>query len=139
MEGFDQQVYLFEDARVVALHLGLEAGGGFEVGELGGVSANVTGDLAAGWSGAHTGQISLGVCQTLQRNTHTPALDLWFTSPKMTSQLRFELTDSLSEAEERRDFPLLCRLNWLLMLEVWLDTVERRVDMKLLLVERRSR
>lgn len=35
--------------------------------------------------------------------------------------------------------PLLCRLNWLLMLEVWLDTVERRVDMKLLLVERRSR
>lgn len=35
--------------------------------------------------------------------------------------------------------PLLCRLNWLLMSEVWLVTVERRVDMKLLLVERRSR
>lgn len=50
-----------------------------------------------------------------------------------------ELTDSLSEAEERRDFPLLCLLNWPLMSEVWLVTVERRVDMKLLLVERRSR
>lgn len=50
-----------------------------------------------------------------------------------------ELTDSLSETEERRDLPLLCRLNWLLMSEVWLVTVERRVDMKLLLVERRSR
>lgn len=35
--------------------------------------------------------------------------------------------------------PLLCRLNWLLMSEVWLVTVERRVDMKLLLAERRSR
>lgn len=50
-----------------------------------------------------------------------------------------ELTDSLSEAEERRDLPLLCRLNWLLMSEVWLVTVERRVDTKLLLLERRSR
>lgn len=63
------QVYLFKDARVVALHLGLETGGGFEVGELGGVSADVTGDLAAGRSGAHTGKISLSVRQTLQRNT----------------------------------------------------------------------
>lgn len=34
---------------------------------------------------------------------------------------------------------VLCRLNWLLMSEVWLVTVERRVDTKLLLVERRSR
>lgn len=47
-----------------------------------------------------------------------------------------QLTDSLSEADERRD--LLCRLNWLLMSEVWLVTVERRIDMKLLLVERNS-
>lgn len=108
MEGFDQQVYLFEDARVVALHLGLEAGGGFEVGELGGVSANVTGDLAAGWSGAHTGQISLGVCQTLQRNTHTPALDLWFTSPKMTSQLRRDLSLPIHCRRRRRGGTFRC-------------------------------
>lgn len=33
---------------------------------------------------------------------------------------------------------MLCRLNWLLMSDVWLDTVERRMDMKLLLVERSS-
>lgn len=47
-----------------------------------------------------------------------------------------QLTDSLSEAEERRD--LLCRLNWPLVSDVWLVTVERRIDMKLLLVERSS-
>lgn len=33
---------------------------------------------------------------------------------------------------------MLCCLNWLLMSEVWLVTVERRIDMKLLLVERSS-
>lgn len=47
-----------------------------------------------------------------------------------------QLTDSLSEAEERRG--LLGRLNWPLMSDVWLLTVERRMDMKLLLVERNS-
>ncbi|KAG7280282.1 hypothetical protein CRUP_026823 [Coryphaenoides rupestris] len=40
-------------------------------------------------------------------------------------------TDSLLEAEERRNFLVLTS-------EVWLVTVERRVDMKLLLAERRS-
>lgn len=121
----------------MALHLGLEAGRGLEVGELGGVSADVAGDLAAGGSGAHTGQISLGVRQTLQRNTQVPpsAPGLHHRSTPEGSQL----TDSLSETEERRDLPLLCRLNWLLMSDVWLVTVERRVDTKLLLVERRSR
>lgn len=48
------------------------------------------------------------------------------------------LTDSLSEAEERRDFPLGWCLKCPLRSEVWLVTVERRVDTKLLLVERRS-
>lgn len=52
----------------MALQLGLEAGRGFEVGQLGGVSADVTGDLTAGRSGSQTGQVSLGVCQTLQRS-----------------------------------------------------------------------
>lgn len=47
-----------------------------------------------------------------------------------------QLTDSLSETEERRG--LLRRPNWPLMSEVWLLTVERRIDMKLLLVERSS-
>lgn len=79
-------------------------------------------------------------------HTHTseylPYLLLWFlfsiTEGGFTAQTD-ELTDSLSEAEESRDLAVLCRLNWLLMSEVWLVTVERRVDMKLLLVERRSR
>lgn len=48
-------------------------------------------------------------------------------------QVQLQLTDSLSEAEERRS--LLCGRNWLLMSEVWLVTVERRSDMKLLLVD----
>lgn len=60
----------FEDARVVALHLGLETGGGFKFGELCRVSADVTGDLSAGQSGAHTGQIGLDVRQPLQRTAH---------------------------------------------------------------------
>lgn len=62
-------VDLLKDARVVTLHLRLETGGGFEVGQLGGVSADVTGHLAAGRSGAHAGEVGLGVGQTLQRNT----------------------------------------------------------------------
>lgn len=71
-EAAERQIYLLKDARVVTLHLGLEAGGGFKFRELGGVPTDVTGHLAAGWSGAHTGQISLSVGQTLQRNTPPP-------------------------------------------------------------------
>ena len=64
--------HLFEDARVVALHLGLEAGRRLVFGQLGGVSADVTGHLAAGRSGAQAGQVGLGVRQTLRRkNQHT--------------------------------------------------------------------
>lgn len=48
-------------------------------------------------------------------------------------------TDSLSEAEERRDFLLAWCRKGPLRSEVWLVTVERRVDTKLLLAERRSR
>lgn len=48
-------------------------------------------------------------------------------------QVQLQLTDSLSEAEERRG--LLCGRNCPLMSEVWLVTVERRSDMKLLLVD----
>ena len=51
----------------------------------------------------------------------------------------FIRTDSLSEAEERRDLTVLVRRKRSLMSEVWLVTVERLVDMKLLSVERRSR
>lgn len=68
-EAAERQIYLLEDARVVTLQLGLEAGGGLKFRELGGVPTDVTGHLAAGWSGAHTGQIRLSVRQTLQRNT----------------------------------------------------------------------
>lgn len=73
IQAFDWQVrqYPFKDAWVMTLHLGLETGGGFKFGELCCVSADVTGDLSAGQSGAHTGQIGLDVCQPLQRRTHT--------------------------------------------------------------------
>lgn len=48
-------------------------------------------------------------------------------------QVQLQLTDSLSEAEERRG--LLWARNCPLMSEVWLVRVERRSDMKLLLVD----
>lgn len=58
-------------------------------------------------------------------------------SAAASTQLREQplLTDSLSEAEERRG---LCGLKWPLVSEVWLVTVERRSDMKLLPAERSS-
>lgn len=58
----------------MALHLGLEAGGGFEFGELGGVSADVTGHLAAGGSGAHARTVGLSVRQTLRRQNKQKTL-----------------------------------------------------------------
>lgn len=52
---------------------------------------------------------------------------------------RQTLTDSLSEAEESRDLPLLVLQNCPDISEDWLVTVERRVDIKLLWNEWRSR
>lgn len=130
-------VYPLKDPWVVALHLGLETWRRFEVRQLGGVCAEVTGDLAAGGSRTHAEQIGLCVRQTLRVNT-TISVFLCIVSPPGGSG-GWELTHSLSEAEERRDLLLLWHLSWLLMSEVWLVTVERRVDKKLLLVERRSR
>lgn len=50
--------------------------------------------------------------------------------------LRCFLTDSLSDTEDKRVFPARCRL---LVSEDWLVKVERRVDIKLLLLNRSLR
>ena len=133
--------YLLKDTRVVDLHLGLGAGG-LEVWELGGVLTDITGHLAASRPGAHTGEVSLSICPGLggwnhyinvrHTHTHTP-------TPPSHDFILFIHTDSLSEAEERRDLTVLVRCKRSPMSDVWLVTVDRRVDMKLLLVDCRSR
>lgn len=49
----------------------------------------------------------------------------------------FFLTDSLSDTEDKRAFPAWCTLQ--LVSEDWLVKVERRVDIKLLLINRSLR
>lgn len=123
--------------------------------ELGCVLTDITGHLAASRPGAHTGEVSLSICPALggknhyinvrHTNTHTHTGTCTCTQAHTHTHLMilyqdiFIHTDSLSEAEERRDLTALVQCKRSPMSEVWLVTVDRRVDMKLLLVDRRSR
>lgn len=83
----------------------------------------------------YTTQTTVIICSTsvyIHARNSAPLSQPREFNKSVCSRVRFVRTDSLSDTEDSRGFPARCRL--LLVSEEWLVTVERRVDIKLLLV-----